>query len=87
MIDECGFFDVPYENDSFSWVGYRRTVGLVKEKLDRVLVSNDWLGLFSNVKAHVLDHHVLDHCPISINLNPVSRQQQGCNKRVCFEGF
>uniref|UniRef100_A0A7N2R7E6 Uncharacterized protein n=1 Tax=Quercus lobata TaxID=97700 RepID=A0A7N2R7E6_QUELO len=42
IVDECGFMDLGYIGDKFTWKG-KRSGGLVLERLDRVLVTNSWV--------------------------------------------
>ncbi|KAF7828452.1 reverse transcriptase [Senna tora] len=69
FVDRNGLLDVPLKGCRFTWCN-NRVDGCVKEKIDRVLVSNEWMNLFPNMIAMALPALGLDHSPIITNLNP-----------------
>ncbi|KAK2653187.1 hypothetical protein Ddye_013043 [Dipteronia dyeriana] len=46
----------------------KRSNGFISKKLDRVLVSNDWLVKFENSEAIFLPPSISDHCPSVVKL-------------------
>ncbi|KAF7824555.1 reverse transcriptase [Senna tora] len=69
FVDRNGLLDVPLKGCRFTWCN-NRVDGCVKEKIDRVLVSNEWMNLFPNMIAMALPALGSDHSPIITNLNP-----------------
>lgn len=58
--------DFAFEGNQFTWEKGRGTCGWVREKLDRILVSEDWSELFEGVKACSFEVISSDHLPIAI---------------------
>ncbi|KAM7473184.1 hypothetical protein LguiB_020427 [Lonicera macranthoides] len=86
-INDCGFSEIQAVNGFFTWAGYRKSVGLVKEKLDRVLAPQQWLQLFPEAKVELLDHHVSDHCPLRVSFKSSFCSVGQQKKRLMFEAF
>ncbi|KAH1203108.1 putative ribonuclease H protein [Glycine max] len=53
--------DIPCMGKPYTWV---RPNGTCKSKLDRVLVSDGWLGKWPDSSQHNLERNYSDHCPI-----------------------
>ena len=53
---------------SFTWI---RPNGSVKSRLDRFLVSEQWLSLWPDSCQHVLQRYFSDHCPIILQTKMV----------------
>ncbi|XP_075668948.1 uncharacterized protein LOC142638768 [Castanea sativa] len=66
VLDECGFMDLGYVGDKFTWRG-KRAGGLVLERLDRAVATNGWVACFSGFKVQHLHTHSSDHKAILIN--------------------
>ena len=94
VLDECGFMDLGFVGDKFTWKG-KRAGGLVLERLDRVVASNDWFSLNPGTKVRHLNTHSSDHKAIVIKMEgivPRSNQpfkfeqmclkDKGCSKTV-----
>ena len=52
----------------YTWI---RPNGYVKSRLDRFLVSDQWLSLWPDCCQHVLQRDLSDHCPIILQTNMV----------------
>jgi len=53
--------DIPMIGRKFTWY---RDNGTAKSRLDRILVSQEWLDLWPKSKQYVLDRTVSDHCAL-----------------------
>ena len=63
FIEETKLTDIQLTGIKFSWY---KPNGLVKSRIDRVLVSKEWVEVWSHCKQLVLSRLVSDHCAIVI---------------------
>jgi exonuclease III len=63
FIENSGLIDLPLMGRKFTWV---QPSGRCMSRLDRVLVSQNWLGEWGNVSLWGQKRDVSDHCPILI---------------------
>ena len=70
ILDECGFMDLGFVGDKFTWKG-KRAGGLVLERLDRAVASNDWFSLNPGTKVRHLNTHSFDHKAIVIKMEGI----------------
>jgi hypothetical protein len=61
FLEELELVDLPLIGRQFTWF---HPNGLAMSRLDRVLVSTDWIPLWGNPMAWVDSRDVSDHCPI-----------------------
>ena len=59
-LDECGFMDLRYVREKYTWRG-KRAGGLVLERLDRVVANNGWFSFNPSTKVLHLHTHSFDH--------------------------
>lgn len=52
---------------SNSWFTWFR--GKSKSKLDRLLISPEWINVFPALKISLLSRGISDHCPLLISTN------------------
>ena len=60
-IEELEVEEVPWVRRKFTWF---RPNGAARSKLDRFLVSPEWLAKWPGSTQHTLDRNFSDHCPI-----------------------
>ena len=53
VLDECGLMDLGYVGDKFTWWD-KRAGGLVLERLDKAVASNEWFSRFPGSKVQHL---------------------------------
>jgi hypothetical protein len=58
--------DLPILGRRFTWF---HTNGSTMSRIDRVLMSDDWLRIWANPSLWVLPRTVSDHCPLVIRYN------------------
>ncbi|XP_016164116.1 uncharacterized protein LOC107606584 [Arachis ipaensis] len=65
-LGDSGLFDLKTIRRRFSW--YRRVKNYVDvaKKLDRVCINSNWLSIFLEACAEVLNRLQSDHCPILV---------------------
>nr|CAD1828059.1 unnamed protein product [Ananas comosus var. bracteatus] len=61
-INDIGLADLPLRNRAYTWSNGRRNPTL--ERLDRALVSLDWLRIFPSFSLKALPRPRSDHCPL-----------------------
>lgn len=83
---ECsGLSDFEFQGSQFTWEKGRGTDRWVREKLDRILVSDSWLNMFKNAKAISFEAPSSDHLPLALWPNPVTRSRR--HRRFKFENL
>lgn len=63
-MDECGFIDMGFKGNPFTWKNYFRDGQTIWERLDRSLSNNKWLLRFGGSLVLHLVLNTLDHPPI-----------------------
>ncbi|KAK5845358.1 hypothetical protein PVK06_001531 [Gossypium arboreum] len=66
-LEDYGLNDLGYTGRWFKWERGRIFSTNIRERLDRGVVSIDWLNLFSNCKVEHLSHAFSDHYPILLD--------------------
>ncbi|XP_068477274.1 uncharacterized protein [Phaseolus vulgaris] len=61
FIEKWEFVDVPMVGRKFTWY---KPNGSVKSRIDRVLVSREWLDVWPECKQFILSRTVSDHCAL-----------------------
>lgn len=67
-ISDLEVVEVPSVGRRFTWF---RPNGTAKSKLDRFLVSHDWLNRWPGCTQFILDRNFSDHCPILLKSKTV----------------
>ena len=83
VLDECGFQDLGYSGNKFTWCNGHREGQTVWERLDRTVGTADWLSMFPTTKVVHLECGTSDHKPIMIHSLGIPKQ---VNKPWWFEG-
>lgn len=65
-LDECGLRDLGFVGSKFTWFKNYQNRGIVWERLDRAVATNEWVDLFPATKVHTLEVGSSDHKPILI---------------------
>ncbi|XP_068475160.1 uncharacterized protein [Phaseolus vulgaris] len=63
FIDANSLFDLPLVGKTFTWF---KSNGSAKSRLDRVLVSEEWMDIWPMCKQYVQQREVSDHCAIVV---------------------
>lgn len=84
-VNHCGLSDFPFEGHQFTWERSRGKPEWVQEKLDRILVSDDWREKFGGARAQSLVSSRSDHLPIFLEVIKV--QQHNFSRRFKFENL
>ena len=68
-IDTCGLKDIGYVGSWFTWSMFRNDLGWIRERLDRVFDTTEWLNLFPNARLHHLASSASDHCALMLRIS------------------
>ena len=68
VLDECGFQDLAYCGNKFTWCNRHGEGHTMWERLDRAVGTTKWLSMFPATKAVHLECGTSDHKPILIHL-------------------
>lgn len=90
--DECGFMDLGFIGDKYTWRG-KRAGGLVLERLDKAVATNEWFSLYPGTKIKHLNTHSSDHKAIVIKMEgilprpncPFKFEQMWLRDKGCIE--
>ena len=69
-IAECGLIDIPLQGHAYTWSRRMGTSYVVEERLDRALVTQEWMSMFPHCILHNLISGASDHSPILLNTDP-----------------
>ncbi|GAU27412.1 hypothetical protein TSUD_356480 [Trifolium subterraneum] len=73
-VNDCDLTDIHLEGYPFTWLKSGATDHAIEERLDRALVSSDWISKFPNAKLiNLLSSHS-DHSSILLQCNPKIKQ-------------
>ena len=67
VFDECGFIDMGYSGNKFTWYKNYPNGNTIWEQLDRAVATQEWMNLFSATKVLTLECSTSDHKPIIIH--------------------
>ena len=77
VLDECGFANLGFTGQEFTWCK-RLTGGVMMwERLDRAVVNTEWISLFPGYLVTHLDTIFSNHKPLSIHMEglPIRNQR------------
>lgn len=63
-LEVCEFADLGYKGDPFTWSNKHDTVTFTKERLDRAVANQNWVGIYDNVEIENLVGRSSDHKPL-----------------------
>ncbi|KAF5931671.1 hypothetical protein HYC85_027842 [Camellia sinensis] len=82
-MDHCGMLDLGFSGPKFTWTNLRNTRALIRERLDRAWSNHEWQLLFPATKILHLPRTHSDHCPLLLNIHPLS--SNNVNRPFRFE--
>jgi hypothetical protein len=74
-VNDCDLTDINLEGYPFTCVKSSGSERMIEERLDRALVSADWLSIFPNAKLRNILSSYSDHSPILLHCSPVVKQR------------
>ena len=82
VLDECGFQDLGFSGNKFTWCNAHGEGHTVWERLDRAVGLVEWMDMFTASKVAHLECGTLDHKPLMIFLAGIPKKS---NKRWRFK--
>lgn len=79
-INFCGLREVGFVGPTFTWLYQKRDGTQIHERLDKALVSQDWLSLFLSLKLYHKSSSVSDHSSLLLNFLP--KPKKGKQKKL-----
>ena len=73
VLDECGFRDLGFVGGKFTWCNGHPDDYIIWERLDRAVVTMEWLEKFPATKVIHLECGSSNHKPILICLNGIPK--------------
>lgn len=83
MLEECNLQDMDLIRYPYTWERGAGTSAWIEVRLDRALVSNDFLNVFTEAKLYNLEISTSDHSPIFLELHKTDVFSP--TKHFCFE--
>uniref|UniRef100_A0A803Q9W0 Reverse transcriptase n=1 Tax=Cannabis sativa TaxID=3483 RepID=A0A803Q9W0_CANSA len=69
-IDTCALREIDYEGSQFTWCN-GRAANMIYERLDRVMVNNNWWKIYAIAKVKHLSRWCSDHSPLLLTFNTI----------------
>lgn len=70
--------DMQSKGQQYSWTNKRDGDSLVKQKIDRALISVEWMLLFENAHLLILSRIGSDHGPLLLQVEPEGKKESRC---------
>lgn len=70
MVNDAGLIDLGYKGPAYTWSNCRGGGDLILERLDRVLATIEWTGMFPKAEVLHLPRLNSDHNPILLRMEP-----------------
>ncbi|WMV51255.1 hypothetical protein MTR67_044640 [Solanum verrucosum] len=64
LIEDLNLIDLQLENAKFTW--FKGDNHQIASRIDRILVSQEWDDVFSNLKQYTMQRIILDHSPVTL---------------------
>uniref|UniRef100_A0A803PAX6 Reverse transcriptase domain-containing protein n=1 Tax=Cannabis sativa TaxID=3483 RepID=A0A803PAX6_CANSA len=71
-IDKCALRELEVEGSNYTWCNGRKA-RMVFERLDRVMVNNNWWKLYAVAKVKHIGRWCSDHCPLLVTFNTIPK--------------
>ena len=81
FIEANYLVDLPLEGASFTW--FRDLGSDCMSRIDRTLVSVDWVDHFGTMSQRVLPRVISDHCPLLVVARSVNKGRSALSLRIC----
>ena len=61
-VNSCGLNDIGFVGSWFTWSMYRQDLGWIRERINHVFATTEWLSRFPGARLYHLASLALDHC-------------------------
>ncbi|CAH9135345.1 unnamed protein product [Cuscuta epithymum] len=82
-VEECGLRDFLFMGYQWTWERGKGTLHCVEEKLDRILVNDEWWNRFMAAQATSVEAPISDHMALCISVVPTTHGRR--KKKFKFE--
>ena len=65
-IDCCRFMDLGFCGPEFTWCNMQEGRHIIYLRLDRALVTQEWINHYKDIRVHHLVKSASDHCALLI---------------------
>lgn len=86
FVSDLGGIDLGYMGYPFTWVNRRTRDGLIKERLDRVLVSTAWRAWYDKERLQHLFSVGSDHAALLLDTDPPQSKLSGSDLSALIVG-
>ena len=86
-INRCHLRDMGYVGSDYTWSRRLGRCGWIRERLDRALVSTDWVMVFSSMKLFHVSNSTSDHSILMLKDARPPRRQRQRSKLFFFESM
>ncbi|KAM7277228.1 hypothetical protein ACFE04_019094 [Oxalis oulophora] len=86
VLEDCGLKEIQTDGPWYTWKNNGKGGNEIFEKLDRVVVNDDWDLMFPNAAVSNLASSISDHLPVMLNSNKLLGWQARV-KGFKFENF
>lgn len=69
VVHDCELYDLPLEGYQYTWSRGKGTIHAIEERIDRALVSIEWMDIFPKATLTTLLTRISDHSPLLLNLD------------------
>ena len=76
VISTCQLRDFGYVGQDFTWTRRFGDIGWIKERLDRALVSTNWVSKFPRTQLHHKSKSSSDHCVLILKEIQVEKRRR-----------
>ncbi|XP_038713452.1 uncharacterized protein LOC120007326 [Tripterygium wilfordii] len=87
MMEGCGLEDIGYWGNKFTWSNNRSENSLVLERLDRALVSSDWMRRFPTTCISHLVSIVSNHVHMALHSSELKNSTSGKKRSLRFDAM
>jgi len=85
-LQNLNLVDLGFKGENFTWHNNQNGVKNIKERLDRMVASQNWLFSYPNATITHLTRHTSDHMPLLLRLAPrKSKMKHNKKKIIRFE--
>jgi hypothetical protein len=84
-LEICNLSDLGFKGPKLTWKNRRGDKGYIKERLDRVLANNEWIGLFEEVSVQVMAERLSNHKPLLVRIMKEREERVPFQKGFKFE--
>ncbi|XP_078154766.1 uncharacterized protein LOC144550656 [Carex rostrata] len=75
FLQKAGLMDLGYSGPAYTWANNQKGRSLILERLDRAVVTADWINLYPNSKLFHIPNYSSDHLPILLRTEPKPKRK------------